>query len=211
MRTTYGVSSPKERLAWSFMLRALVYVSWTIAYDAMFKVSSIDKKTTDLWALRRAALLVASGTVWNVALQVSYEVCLKNISKVDKVSANIIQNMAYNAAYNISNTAIKNKVSADQLRAIAFRGAEWAVLNYFLLNIDTIIGEIYFWTLESLPHDQTQDLIKSLESLFPVFEQPNFNLDPNNISYLVYWFPKIASLDWVLHGDQSSSKSCVIF
>lgn len=206
----YGVeATPRERLAWALMVRALIYVSWEIALNAALDV---NKTRSKYLSVRSAAIGLAPKTVYNIALNVAFDLCHSRISKAAlNVEGNTAKNIAWNAAYNITNEAKAKGALLENLEGISFRAAEWALLNYFVRNIDSIAGEIYLWTLSCLPQGQQHNLMDNLQSLIPIFERPTVAIDSSLVSYLISYFPQLVPFDWVLEGERARFRQCNVF
>ena len=189
------IQSYERRFAWWITMRAVINVAYKAALETAQK-----------------AAMEAAGDGARCDANDAAENGIMNAGRVALGDADlddayyIARDVAY---YDVSNAAreaigygLIDGASNDEIGRIAWRVAQWAVLNWFLQNIDAVLKRVYFYEAYfrkpysrfdlrgKNPFEFDHKLVKFLDKRFK-------SLEPKQMLFLAPWLLRIVSKDKV--------------
>lgn len=165
-----GIASPKEKSAWLITMGAVLNASHKAVWNPTGD-ASFD-------AAHSASELAVWHPGWIFARSVAGDVAGENTEIA-------IQNM------------LRQRTTIQQAEAIAFREAEWLVLNFVFSNAENIVETIYEATLNALPEKPEKNPFDSREAFIQFYNQYFFRLSDNVMIFIAPWLISILPLDWI--------------
>jgi len=184
-----GLSSPREIFTWLLTTHIIAFAAYSAAWDTRLTLAEF------YWFIDPTLVLVVNKG-WRAAVGAIYKArdsaqearvqqYKATTTKVRRTVDRIVVGLGF---YGSTRIALQSKACNIQEEGARFGDpvSEWAVLNYFLENIELIFNSIFTAGLENLPDHPANSPWESPEALSPFYNQLSLQPKSNRTVFLAH-------------------------